>query len=134
MNSYVLIKTPKCGSETIRNILIESKKWKQEEILDVGFQEIFNFKEKKYNLYINHILYNDQYVKHINNIMINNIIYFSCVRHPLDRAISHYYYSNHYKSKYDFNEFYDLFGNTEHKGYGSNDKINNCMSKVKVTL
>jgi len=128
MNSYVLIKTPKCGSETIRNILIESKKWKQEEILDVGFQEIFNFKEKKYNLYINHILYNDQYVKHINNIMINNIIYFSCVRHPLDRAISHYYYSNHYKSKYDFNEFYDLFGNTEHKGYGSNDKINNCMS------
>ena len=56
--------------------VIESKKWKQEEILDLGFQEIFNVKEKKYNLYINHILYNDQYVKHINNIMINNIIYF----------------------------------------------------------
>ena len=64
----------------------------------------------------------------MNNIMINNIIYFSCVREPLDRAISHYYYSNDYRSKYNFNQFYDLFGNTENKGCGSNDKINNCMS------
>ena len=92
------------------------------------FEKIFDFKEKKYNLSINHILYNDQYIKHINNIMINNIIYFSCIRHPLDRAISHYYYSNYYKNKYNFNEFYDLFGNTENEGYGPNDKINNCMS------
>ena len=28
----MFIKTPKCGSETIKNILIESKLWKQENI------------------------------------------------------------------------------------------------------
>lgn len=128
MHSYVFIKTPKCGSETIKNILLESKMWKQEEILDVGFQKVLDVKERRYNLYINHILYNDQYIKHMNNIMINKIIYISCIREPLDRAISHYYYSNRYKTKYNFNEFYDLFGNTDNEGYGSNDKINNCMS------
>ena len=85
--------------------------------------------EKKYIISINHIDYNDIYIKHLNKIMKYNLKLITCIREPLDRLISHYYYSNSHRKTMDFNSYYRLYMDKNEGWDQERIRTNNYMSK-----
>ena len=58
-----------------------------------------------------------------------DIKFITCLREPLDRLVSHYYYSNSYKNKMDFKSYYKLYKDSN-EGWDQNRILtNNYMSK-----
>ena len=55
INSFVLIKVPKTGSETLKDYLYQvfiNKKWKKSEILDVPYDNIMKETQEKKICYL----------------------------------------------------------------------------------
>lgn len=133
--SFVLIKVAKCGTETVRCFIKESCKDKNK-IIDISYDNIFRLKDKQYNYSINHINYDHYFINHLNNIMIHPIKYIGFVRNPIDRLISHYYYTNSFKDTLSFDDWYQKNYNSN-VGWGggckssvnSLDVTNNYMSR-----
>ena len=128
-SSFVLIKVAKCGTETVRCLIKESCNNKNS-ILDFSYDEIFKFKNRQFKYSINHINYDSYFTSHLNNIMIQPIKYIGFVRNPIDRLISHYYYSNSYKDKISFNDWYQKYYNLN-VGWGGGCK--NSINSLDVT-
>lgn len=133
MNSFVLIKLPKTGTETLKDYLYTTfinKGYTDNEILNVPYDEIMKkTEEKKYIISINHINYNDIYIKHLNKIMKYDLKLITCIREPLDRLISHYYYSNSHRKTMDFNCYYRLYMDKDEGWDQEKIRTNNYMSK-----
>lgn len=133
--SLVLIKVAKCGTETVRYLIKESCKDKNI-ILDSSYDYIFQYQHRQFKYSINHINYDNYFINHLEKIMIHPIKYVGFLRDPLDRLISHYHYSNIFKDKMDFNDWYQTNSQTN-SGWGggcqnsqnSLDVTNNYMSR-----
>lgn len=130
--SLVLIKTPKTGTESIKKSLSNAANSNGLSVLDLAYDNIYTQKNKKYDMSLNHINYNDKYISHLKNIMNNDLLFISAVRQPITRAVSHYYYSNQYRNNMDFNSFYKKYtvGSVILNSFGRKgvDVINNQMS------
>jgi len=130
--SLVLIKTPKTGTESIKASLSYVANETHLNVLDVAYDNIFDQKQKRFDLSLNHINYDEKYLSHLRKIMNKELIFISSVRDPLSRAISHYNYSNPYRSLHNFNKFYKevTLGNIPFKQYGTKgiDVLNNQMA------
>lgn len=130
-NSVVLIKTPKAGSTSVRDSLVKSNFCTTEEILNVPTHLLHTVNEEhKYKLSVHHINYDDDNIAHLNRIMQGEIDYIACIREPLARSISHYYYSLHGKKYTDYWDFYSKCSELEgtKAGWRGIDTTNNFMS------
>lgn len=135
MYSFVLIKVSKCGTETVRNF-IKKKINDKKLILDSAYEGIFQKKNKQFKYSINHINYDEYFINHLKKIMIGNIKYIGFIRNPLERLISHFYYSNYFNTQMTFEIWYnnDLIRNQGWNGGCKNSKnsldvTNNFMSR-----
>lgn len=127
--SIVLIKVAKCGTETVRCLIKESCKDKNI-ILDSSYDYIFKYKHGQFKYSINHINYDNYFINHLEKIMIHPIKYVGFLRKPLDRLISHYYYSNFFKDKMDFNDWYQTYSQTN---FGWSGGCQNSQNSLDVT-
>jgi len=129
-NSYVFIKTGKCGSTYIRKYLSNCNYCKKSETLEASYGGIL--KNKNYNKYlltVNHVDYNTKlgYIEHFNKIMKYPVKYITCVRDPLKRAISHYYSDR--PSELNYNEWYRKFHTNKYmNSHHYTNLTNNYMS------
>jgi hypothetical protein len=128
--SFVLIKVAKCGTETVKSIIKKSVN-DENIILDSSYDYIFGFKDRQFKFSVNHINYDNYFISHLNNIMIEPIKYIGFIRNPIDRLISHYYYSNNYSSKISFDEWYQKYYNLNEAGW--NGGCNNSINSLDVT-
>ena len=126
--SLVFIKTPKTGSETILYFFKEV--FKEQNILIDANDNIFKYPdEKKFDISLGHIPYEEKYINKLNKIMKNKILYITSLREPLDRSISHFYYSHPLRNKIKYEEWYNR--DYSKRGFNDNtniDLVNNCMS------
>ncbi len=58
-----------------------------------------------------------------------NLKLITCIREPLDRLISHYYYSNSHRKTMDFNSYYRLYMDKNEGWDQERIRTNNYMSK-----
>lgn len=134
MPSFVLIKVSKCGTETVKKMI--EKNVDKNLILDAPYESIFQYEDKQFKYSINHINYDNYFIHHLEKIMKDNIKYIGFVRNPIDRLISHFYFSNNYRNEMTFDEWYTC-DSTRNEGWSggcknsknSRDCTDNFMSK-----
>jgi len=88
--SLAVIKTPKCGTESLRSYL--KKNLKDQKPVNASYDGILTINERKYDISYDHINYCETYVRHLSKIMNNDLKFITCIREPLERSMSHYYY------------------------------------------
>ena len=131
------IKTPKCATESLKIQLQKYSETNNLIINDNPYEKYFEL--DKFNINTNHLYSNEEYFNHFMNSCDKNlpVIRITSVRDPIQRLVSHYFYSNAYywKLKMDFNTWYRKFYNFEgpmnQVGWNSVDrgnKTNNFMS------
>ena len=104
-------------------------KVKEEAILDVGYDRIFEHTNKNYQLSLNYLNYEPKYVSHLNSIFEGDLSYITLICDPFNRVLTHFYYSNSFKTIYDFNEYYRHFSKMDNVGWtGLRDRTNNYFT------
>ena len=110
IKNLVFIKIHKCSSQSVRNILKDHAH--QNELR--FFSKLKKTKEKyhkkkpltkKYNIFALH----HSYKKDFFEWLIEDPIYITFIREPLERAISHYYYYDIHQNKNNKKSFNDFF-------------------------
>ena len=104
MKSFVFVKVSKCGTETVKQLIM--KNVEKNLILNKCYESIFQYNDKQFKYSVNHINYDNYFINHLQKIMIGDIKYIGFVRNPIDRLISHFYYSNKYKNTTTFDKWY----------------------------
>jgi hypothetical protein len=104
--NFLYIKTPKTASELIKRYLRLYGNAAELTRNSNSLGEYFEINFFEYSC--EHIMMTPKVLKHFfskNNRQLDSLILTS-VRNPLDRMVSHYYFSNIYKTQMDFNEWY----------------------------
>ena len=131
MYSYIFIKTGKCGTEYVKTYLTNCNYCKNSEILTNVFEQVVD--QTHYNTYLlftGAIDYNIKlgYIDHLNKLMKYPVKYITCIRNPLNRAISHYYYDR--PSTLSYNQWYRKFHTNKYmNNHHYTNLTNNYMSK-----
>lgn len=122
MNKFniLYIKTPKTASELIKRYLIEYAKIAELNINNNSLSKFFL--QKNFEICAEHIMMTPEIIKHFyssNNKNYNSLI-FTSIREPLNRMVSHYYYSNLYRNEMSFDEWYQnyYYGRLEKYKFG----------------
>lgn len=129
-SSFVYIRALHSDDNNFMKYLTETNIFQEDKILKKGYNSIFEKKEKNYMLSVNYLNYEEKYTRHLEKIMIGDILYFSVISDPLQRAIRHYNFSNSFRKIYTFDEYYVHYGDKEGVGWtGQNIITNNYYSK-----
>jgi hypothetical protein len=128
-SSYILIKTPKTGTETLRSLFIEYCNKHGLRYLDVAYEEVFKIQPKPmFDFSVDHINNSNEFLPRVRSLMKNDVKLISSVREPLERAMSHYYFSNPCRESISFNDFYSKYNGHVLSGWKKNiDVVDNQM-------
>ena len=128
--SFVYIRALHSDDNNFMKYLTETNIFQEDRILKKGYNSIFEKKEKNYMLSVNYLNYEEKYTRHLEKIMIGDILYFSVISDPLQRVIRHYNFSNSFRKIYTFDEYYLHYGDKEGVGWtGQNIVTNNYYSR-----
>ena len=127
--SIVYIRPTHCDSHDYIRYIKESNFSSEENLLFEGYENIYNSKERQYDLSLHYLNYHPRYINHLEKIMNNEIKLISFICDPLYRVVRHYNFSNAFKQIYSFDEFYLNFGDKYNVGWtGKKDITNNYFS------
>lgn len=104
--NILYIKTPKTASELVRRYLSQ---YVTEANLEKSLASNLDFlKQDKMEVSLEHVKMSKNILKHFieKKNQTLDTLYFTSLREPLERLVSHYYYSNLFNYKLDFNEWY----------------------------
>ena len=127
--SLVYIRPTHCDSSDYIGYIKESNFSSEETLLFEGYENIYNSKERQYDLSLHYLNYHPRYINHLEKIMNNEIKLISFICDPLYRVVRHYNFSNAFKQIYSFDEFYLNFGDKYNVGWtGKKDITNNYFA------
>lgn len=105
--SVIFIKTPKCASGSVASMLSAFCDANHKTRLTLANDSIFEARDKIYDMSLNHVPFERRYMEHLRSLMRgDDVLFLSCVREPLSRSVSHYYYSNQLRYEIDYNVWY----------------------------
>jgi hypothetical protein len=127
--SLVYIRPTHCDSHDYIRYIKESNFSSEESLLFEGYENIYNSKERQYDMSLHYLNYHPRYINHLEKIMNNEIKLISFICDPLYRVVRHYNFSNAFKQIYSFDEFYLNFGDKYNVGWtGKKDITNNYFA------
>ena len=127
--SLVYIRPTHCDSHDYIRYIKESNFSSEGTLLFEGYENIYNSKERQYDLSLHYLNYHPRYINYLEKIMNNEIKLISFICDPLYRVVRHYNFSNAFKQIYSFDEFYLNFGDKYNVGWtGKKDITNNYFA------